>query len=184
MPTIAGTLRSTAARVPDREALVFGDTRYSYAELDTHVDKVASVLIEQGVAKGDRVALMSMNSDRFVIAFYAIARVGAVAVPVNPASAAPELDYLIGDSGAKVLIFDPALFSTVHGAVAGGLLDGIRVLSTYPADGFEDLFALAAQQSARPIELDVADFDNAEILYTSGRVHVEDPAVVEPGDRR
>ncbi|MCJ0907289.1 class I adenylate-forming enzyme family protein [Rhodococcus sp. ARC_M6] len=168
MPTIAGTLRLTAARVPDREALVHGDVRHSYAELDAHVDRVAAVLLERGVAKGDRVALMSTNSDRFVIALYATARVGAVVVPVNPASAAPELDYLIRDSGAATLIFDPTLSDAVRTAVANGLPDGLRIFATYPAVEFEDLFALAAEQPGGPVEVEVSESDNAEILYTSG----------------
>lgn len=76
MPTIAGTLRPTAARVPKREALIFGDVRYTYAELNVHVDHVAAVLLERGIAKGERLMLMSTNSDRLVIAFYAAHRVG------------------------------------------------------------------------------------------------------------
>ncbi|WP_024794943.1 class I adenylate-forming enzyme family protein [Tomitella biformata] len=168
MPTIAGTLRSSAARVPDREALIFEDAAYTYAELDAQVDRAAAVLLERGVAKGDRVALMSTNTDRFVIAFYAAARVGAVVVPVNPASAAPELDYLIRDSGAAALIFDPALHVAVRKALANGLPDGLRIFSTYAVDGFEDLFALAAEQPGGPVEVEVAESDNAQILYTSG----------------
>jgi acyl-CoA synthetase (AMP-forming)/AMP-acid ligase II len=168
MTTIADALRSTAARVPDREALVFEESRLTYRELDAQVDRVAAVLLESGLTKGDRLALMSTNTDRFVIAFYAAHRVGAVVVPVNPASAVPELDYLIRDSGAAALIFDPTLLPAVGQAVEDGLPEGLRIFSTYTTDGVLDLFALAAEQPGGPVEVEVAESDNAQILYTSG----------------
>jgi acyl-CoA synthetase (AMP-forming)/AMP-acid ligase II len=101
IPTIAGTLLATAARVPSREALVFGEVRLTYAELDAEVDRVAAVLLEDGLGKGQRLALKSTNTDWFVIALYAAQRVGAVVVPVNPASAAPEIDYILGTPGRR-----------------------------------------------------------------------------------
>lgn len=67
MTTIATTLRMTAARVPDHEALVFGALRLTYAELDTEVDRTAHALAGLGLARGERFALMGVNSDRWVI---------------------------------------------------------------------------------------------------------------------
>lgn len=168
MPTIAGTLRSTAARVPQREALVFGDLRYTYAELDAAVDRVAAVLLDDGLRKGERLALMSTNTDRFVVTFYAAQRVGAVVVPVNPASAGPEIDYLVRDSGASVLVFAPAVGETVRTAVAGGLPEGLRIYCTGADEEYPDLFARAAERPAQHVDAEVAESDDAEILYTSG----------------
>ena len=87
MPTIDGALRATARRIPDAKALKFGQVELNYAQLDEAVDRAANPLAGLGLAKGDRVALMSTNSDRFVIAFYASQRLGAILVPVNPSSA-------------------------------------------------------------------------------------------------
>lgn len=168
MPTIAGTLRSTAARVPQREALVFGALRYTYAELDAAVDRVAAVLLDDGLRKGERLALMSTNTDRFVVTFYAAQRVGAVVVPVNPASAGPEIDYLVRDSGASVLVFAPAVGETVRTAVAGGLPEGLRIYCTAADEEYPDLFARAAERPAQHVDAEVAESDDAEILYTSG----------------
>jgi len=64
MPTIDGALRATARRVPDAEALSFDGTAYTYAEFDAEVERAACALAGLGVVKGDRVALMSTNSDR------------------------------------------------------------------------------------------------------------------------
>ncbi|MEU6559840.1 class I adenylate-forming enzyme family protein [Nocardia nova] len=168
MPTIGSTLRSTAARVPDRTALVFGDTRYSYAELDSRVDRVAGLLAERGLRKGDRLALLASSSDRFVVVFYAAHRLGAIFVPVNPASSALELEYLVRDSGATFLVFDPQLGQAVAGARAGGLPDDLRILATGAADGYDDLIAMAMSRPHTPVEDTVAESDDAQILYTSG----------------
>jgi acyl-CoA synthetase (AMP-forming)/AMP-acid ligase II len=101
MPTIPGSLRSTARRVPGDPALVFGDRAYTYAGLDAAVDRTASALAGLGLRRGDRFALMAANSDRFVVTFYAALRCGAIVVPVNPASAPPEIAYLLEDSGQR-----------------------------------------------------------------------------------
>lgn len=165
MATIGETLRSTARRVPEREALVFGDTRYTYAELDARVDRVAGVLAERGITKGDRVALMSGNSDRFVIAFYAAHRLGAIFVPINPGSAAPELDYLVRDSGAAALIYSLAVETVV---LKAGLPDALQILAMDKTERFPDLFALADAFDGEPVEVAGDESDDAQILYTSG----------------
>ncbi|GAA4821434.1 class I adenylate-forming enzyme family protein [Tomitella cavernea] len=166
--TVPGTLRSTAARVPDREALVFGDLRYTYAELDAAVDRVAAVLVGDGFRKGDRLALMSPNTDRFVIAFYAAQRAGAVVVPVNPASTGPEVDYLIRDSGASVLIYAPPVSGAVRDAVAAGLPEGLRIHCTGADAGYPDLFEAAEGTAPGPVDVAITEDDDCEILYTSG----------------
>jgi fatty-acyl-CoA synthase len=154
VPTIAGTLRSTAGRVPAAEALVFGERRLTYRELDQEVDRFASALRDQGVGKGDRVGLMSANSDLFVLAFYAVQRRGAVLVPVNPASAPPEVAHLVADAGARLLLVAPALAE--------------RVPDGCPALTLEDLAALAAEATSYVDDVEVTEADDALILYTSG----------------
>jgi len=72
MPSIPDTLRTTAARCPDREALVFGSRRRTYRELYQEVERTAAALAARGIAPGDRVLLVSPNSDAFVIAAYAV----------------------------------------------------------------------------------------------------------------
>jgi len=68
MPSIPDTLRYTAARCPDREALVFGDHRRTYSELYEEVERTAAALVALGTNPGDRVLLFSPNSDAFVVA--------------------------------------------------------------------------------------------------------------------
>ncbi|GAA5069256.1 class I adenylate-forming enzyme family protein [Nocardia callitridis] len=168
MPTVGSTLRSTAARVPEREALIFGETRYSYAELDTAVDRVAALLADRGLRKGDRIALFASSSDRFILVFYAAHRIGAIFVPINPASSAPELDYILRDSGARFLVYDPALVETVTTAIEFGLPEAVRILALGPTGSHDDVIALADSRAAVPVADLVHESDDAQILYTSG----------------
>lgn len=154
MPTIAGTLRSTATRVPDAEALQFGDRELTYRELDQEVDRYAAALRARGVEKGDRVGLMSVNTDLFVYAFYAVHRLGGVFVPVNPASAPPEIEHLMADSGARLLLVADALAE--------------RVPDGCPAITLDELAAEAAAAPAYDGDVEVLESDDALILYTSG----------------
>lgn len=109
MPSIPDTLRTTAARCPDREALVFGASRRTYRELYQEVERTAAALAARGIAPGDRVLLMSPNSDAFVIAAYAVLRTGALLVPANPRNAPPEVAHLVTDPGATALLYAPEL---------------------------------------------------------------------------
>jgi acyl-CoA synthetase (AMP-forming)/AMP-acid ligase II len=163
MPTVASTLRSTARRVPDALALIFGEQRYTYRELDAQVDRTATALARLGLAKGDRFALMATNSDAFVVAFYAALRLGAVFVPINPASAPPELRYLLEDSGATVFVHDPATAGSVDAARAAGLPQATKHVLALP-----ELAGLAAQAGGGEVADPVSESDDALILYTSG----------------
>ncbi|MGH7437905.1 MAG: AMP-binding protein, partial [Polyangiaceae bacterium] len=103
--SIWANLAASAARVPDRRAIVFYDGVLSYADLARECEHLAGYLqAECGVKRGDRVALYMQNSPQWVIAFYAILRADAVVVPVNPMNLAAEVKYMLEDSGAAVLI--------------------------------------------------------------------------------
>ena len=169
MATIPGTLAAGALRHPERAAVVFGERGYSYAGLDGAVNRAANALGAAGLRKGDRMLLMSGNSDRFIIALYSALRLGALVVPVNPASAAPELLHILEDSGASLLAFGDAAQSVVR--AAGSLLASALAcppVALDPVEGYQSLDDLAADRSATPPRVDVAESDDALILYTSG----------------
>ena len=75
--------RRTAARYPNKLALCFGDTRWSYREFDAICNQVANGLLERGLVAGDRVAILSRNSHAFAALRFALARIGGVLVPIN-----------------------------------------------------------------------------------------------------
>jgi long-chain acyl-CoA synthetase len=89
---------------PSAVAIVDGDRRLSYGELDALVDQTAAELIDAGLADGDRVALQLGTGVDFVRYYLAASRAGLVAVPVNPAYTAPERDFVLTDSGARLVV--------------------------------------------------------------------------------
>jgi fatty-acyl-CoA synthase len=103
--TIGQNFERAVSRFGQRDALVDCATkrRYTYAALDAAVDEVARALLALGLAKGDRVGIWSPNCAEWVIVQYATAKVGAVLVNVNPAYQRRELEYVLHQSGARVL---------------------------------------------------------------------------------
>jgi long-chain acyl-CoA synthetase len=108
-------LLDTAAKYPDKTALVFGnvveplgnalmDTPMTYGQLLEATQRFAAALQEMGVKKGDRVAIWLPNCPQFIIAYYATLMVGGIVVPCNPSYVAREIKHQLSDSGAKVAI--------------------------------------------------------------------------------
>jgi acyl-CoA synthetase (AMP-forming)/AMP-acid ligase II len=87
--------------------------RYTYAELNAVANRAAHALAERGIGKGDRVALLLMNGVEFLATYFGGAKIGAVTVPLNWRLVADELEFILKDAGAKVLIWDPDFDETV-----------------------------------------------------------------------
>jgi 2-furoate---CoA ligase len=102
--TLGDLLARAALRRPDAEAVVDGDRRLTYAELDRHATAAAQGFARLGVACGDRVLLVLRNRLEHVIAYWALQKLGGVAVPVNFRLAANELRYVLDDCGAAVAL--------------------------------------------------------------------------------
>jgi fatty-acyl-CoA synthase len=104
--TIGDNLAATAARFPDREALVvpFQDVRLTYAQLDAAVDELARALMAAGIEPGDRVGIWSPNNAEWVVVQYATARMGAILVNLNPAYRTHEVAYALRQSGCRLLL--------------------------------------------------------------------------------
>lgn len=104
--TVGSVLRATAARFPDHDALVFPriGLRVSWSELDRRVDRVASAFLEQGVGRGRHVGIWSMNAPEWVIAQFAVGRIGAVLVNINPAYRLHELEETLRAADVETLI--------------------------------------------------------------------------------
>ena len=117
-------LEAAATRYPDKAAIVFYDTIVTYAELKREADRLAGYLQQRmGIARGDRVLLMSQNCPQFVIAYYAILRADAVVVPVNAMSTARELAHYVSDSGARAAIVAQELCKAIAPCMGE---DGVR----------------------------------------------------------
>jgi len=117
-------LAVSAARYPQHPAILYYGSSLSYAELCRQVDALAGYLQRDcAVAAGDRVALYLQNSPQFIIAFYAVLRADAVVVPVNPMNLHDEVRHIVGDSGARVIVFDQALAGVVTPLLDAGELE-------------------------------------------------------------
>jgi fatty-acyl-CoA synthase len=118
---VAYNLTVTARRYPSHPALSYCGRDLSYAELAREAECLAGYLqAKLGVAKGDRVILFMENSPQFVIAFYAILRADAVVVPVNPMNRMAELEYIVGNTGAKVSIIGEELVKVLAPLAGSG----------------------------------------------------------------
>jgi fatty-acyl-CoA synthase len=93
--TIGNAIKRSTARNPEKDAIIFGERRWSYAELDAGVNRAANALLEQGLEKGDRVAAYGMNSDSYVLLWLGCSRAGLIHVPVNFHLAGDELLYIL-----------------------------------------------------------------------------------------
>ena len=155
--TVDGVLRRSARRTPARVAVDYGERSWTYGELDDAVSRAASVLLDQGLAPGDRVGSYGHNSDAYLIGFLACARAGLVHVPVNQNLTGDDLAYIVGQSGSALVLVDPGL--------AGQLPDGVRTLPLRDADGS----LLDRQASASPYDGPEPRTDDlVQLLYTSG----------------
>lgn len=157
--SLTDMLRSTVARRGEGEALVCENFRSSWAELELLADSFASGLAGRGIGPGDRVILFLDNRPEFVIALFALARIGAIAVPVGVREQAPGLAYIAEQSGARAILHEAALADRIPDlplaiSVTGG---GTRA---FIAD-----FSVPA--AALPGNLVAAD-SPALIMYTSG----------------
>lgn len=112
----------SAARYPDKPAVIFYDAPLSYAALKHDVERVAGYLEQEcGVKAGDRVLLYMQNSPQFIIAYYAILRANAVVVPVNPMNLTEELRHYVSDTGASTIFVPQDLYAQAAPLVDAGL---------------------------------------------------------------
>ncbi|MPY95418.1 MAG: long-chain-fatty-acid--CoA ligase [Acidimicrobiia bacterium] len=104
MSSIAEITRHWAEETPDKLALVFEERSWTYAELDAASSRVGRALVDAGVRPGDRVAFLDKNVPEYFLLLLGGAKVGAVGVAVNWRLAPPEMEYILGNAEAKVLV--------------------------------------------------------------------------------
>ncbi|MFC4292587.1 AMP-binding protein [Sphingorhabdus arenilitoris] len=142
-----------AAQAPDREALVFGEQRWTYSKLNNWSAALAALLFHNGFKQGDVLALLISNRAEFLGAAWAAQRSGLYYLPIPTRLTASEIRYILSDSGAKALVVDGAFIKVSEEAAAG--LD----LLTLPLDGIEEQFGNYAAPPA---------VEGGDMLYTSG----------------
>jgi 2-furoate---CoA ligase len=169
--TLGSLLARAALRRPDAEAVVDGRRRLTYAELDARAAEIAGGFARLGIVRGDRALLVLRNRLEHVVAYWALQRLGAVAVPVNFRLAGNELRYLLEDSGARLALYEASTAGAMLEASRGGEARLVFVgdkahAATHGAVAvFDDLFDQAGSVMPGPPP---AENDRSLILYTSG----------------
>lgn len=166
-------LRDSSRRFPEKIAIVAGDGRLTFREIDDASDRLAVALIRHGVARGDRVVVFMDNRWEAVVAIFAVLKAGAVFSPINPSTKADKLAYLLNNCRAAALITLGSLVAVARDAMA--VAPSVRLAVVAGAAGqpalaggmrFEDALAepgAAPSPDAAGIELDLA-----MLIYTSG----------------
>jgi len=191
--TLGELLRRTAARHPDRDALVFPDERVTYSQFVDRVDEIARALLTLGVREGDHVGVLMPNCVDYMAVFYGAMSLGAVAVPVNSRFKTTELSYVVANADLKVLFTSDSVAEFVdYPALLAEAIPGLSeagpgplnfpevpllrhvVLYGRPRPGFlsaAELPALAEQTPASEVAVfreRVRIRDIALTMYTSG----------------
>ncbi len=167
--TLARLLDRAALRRPEATAVVDGVERLTYAELSTRAHALGRGLAALGVARGDRVLITLKNRIEHVLAYWALQAIGGVPVPVNFRLAGGELRYVLGDSEARVLLFEPATAPAVLEATERWRGRLVFVGDSAPSPGtlsFGELMAAGTAAPSRDFPVDERDL--SLILYTSG----------------
>ncbi len=153
----------------DKTFLVYEDEVWSFSDVMKRVDEIADLLVNRyGVGKGDRVAIAMRNYPEWIMAFAAITSVGGIAVCMNAWWKTEEMAYGLEDSGARVLIADIERIQTA--APSLGRFDVQAVCVRHDGDlppGVDRLGDVLTAGASMP-EVEVGEFDDATILYTSG----------------
>lgn len=149
-----------ASEAPERIALEMDERITTYGEVDPLTRQLVAFFIENGVGKGDRIAWLGKNSDRYFLLLYAAARIGAVMAPVGWRLAPPEIAYILKDTGAKLLLVGEEFIDTASEVT--GAMDT-------PPRAFEGEAAFRTAAAMEPASFKPAGADDAVLqLYTSG----------------
>jgi fatty-acyl-CoA synthase len=174
--TIGDAIRRSTGRNSEKDALIFGEQRWSYAGLDAGANRVANELLARGLEKGDRVAAYGVNSDAYVLLWLGCVRAGLVHVPVNFHLTGDELLYILNQSGSKALFYDPQFQANVEEVrdEAGATIYGIL----RDRDDFDVVSVARSGDDPSEPEADLDEEDVAQILYTSGTTSAPKGAVL------
>ncbi len=169
--TIGANLERTAAAHGDREALVVRhqQVRWTYAELDERVDRVARALVAAGLRPGDRMGVWAPNCAEWVLVQYAAAKAGVVLVNVNPAYRTSELEFVLRQSGCRLLVAAEAFKTSDYAAMVAEVAPACPDLERTAFFGTASWDELVASGDGDvPLPADLQFDDPINIQYTSG----------------
>ena len=166
---IGEMMARNARKFPDREAMVYGDTRLTYKQFNARINQLAHAFMDLGIKKGSKVSILSFNCNQFMEAYFAVGKIGAVAAPLNFRLHPEELTYIVDHADAEAFIVGEPFLDTVRGIQKD--LPKVKhyiSITEKPVDGmlhFESW--IAKYPDNEPLVL-IDDDDPLFIMYTAG----------------
>lgn len=166
---VAEMLYRNARKYPHKEAIVFKDLRLNYHEVDQLSNKFANALIDLGIKKGDKVAMMMRNSEKFVAVYFGILKAGAVVVPINISLLKTEVRFIVDNCEARIFAFDPIFWPVLNGIEAEvPLVENIICSGEIDGQDFKTFDELIKDTSSEAPDVQITEEDLCSIIYTSG----------------
>jgi crotonobetaine/carnitine-CoA ligase len=180
--TVGGLLTTRAKELGQQSFLMFQKENFTYRDVDRISNRIANGFLGLGINKGDNVAVMLDNCPELIFAWFGLAKIGALEIPVNTALKGPLLAYILKHSGSKTLVTQPSCLEQVAFVedeikgierilVVGGISENVKGLET---SSFKDLMA----QNDNPPRVEVYPCDLMAILYTSGTTGASKGAMI------
>ena len=164
---IGSLLEQNARKFSELLAIECEGRSYTYRQFNEEVNKLANGLLKQGINKGDKLALMMKNSDHFVFTFFAAAKIGAIAVPVNFRLTASEVHYILDQSDTSLVVCDKEFEPNIAAAKLGTDVRFVITIGEPDTTGHYSYEGMLSDNLAEP-DVEVSEQDDLEILYTSG----------------
>jgi long-chain acyl-CoA synthetase len=163
-------IEQNAKDSPNKTLLLFDDKKTSNKQLKEKVDKISSFLHVQGIKAEDKVGLIIANGEEFIVSFLAVARLGAICIPINTFLKHEEFENIINDAHAKMVISYPAYAKETRGLLNNTSIEKILWTEEYEKYDEQNLSYLEAieKQEILPLHIKVKIDDLVSIVYTSG----------------
>ena len=166
--TLGGAFESRACRDPQRPFILFEGRRWSWGEFAEASTRLARALAARGIRKGDRVGVMARNSDGHVLMLFALARIGAIMVPVNPDFGVEEARYILHHAEVSAVAASTECRETARRGCAGLATAPWFLLFDGDHEGAARLDELIAHAPTAPLPVGISGDDTCLIVYTSG----------------
>jgi len=178
-------LEDTAKKYPESSCTIFKGAKITYREMDELTDRLAAGLASLGIKKGDRVGIFMPNTPQFVMAFFAIIKLGAIAVATNPLYSGREIEHQVNDAGIQVMIVMSNFYKLIKEVQAKTQIRTVVVTNLKealpPILGF--LFTLTGKEKKGGFSVQLAEGDHwMQDLISSFKAGVRPKAAIESDD--
>ena len=161
-------LNIATAICPDKTAIVFEDKRYTFSDLNGRINHLANGMLKLGIQKGDRVALLAVNSNQCIETYFAVSKIGAIYVPLNFRAKGNELSYILNSSESTALFVGDRYVDLIN-----SLRPELETVQHYisidgDADNMETYETMIASSPGDEVEAEIDDADTTILMYTAG----------------